>query len=73
MVNDTIKQYLNDNVIKYSYVAGKANIPMNRFSYIMRGRRNIKAEEYLIICDILGVSANDLRNYNRVSPDMETV
>ena len=63
-INGAIKQYMNDRGIKYSHVAEKVQIPHNIFSNIIHGRRNVKAEELFRICDILGITADELRNYN---------
>jgi len=63
MINDKLKQYLSDKGIKHSYIAGKINIPQNIFSYMINGKRKIKPEEFSKICDALGVSSEELRNY----------
>ena len=53
-----IKKYLDDNGIKYSFVADKINMPMNVFSYLINGKRKMTAEEYFSICKVLDVDAD---------------
>lgn len=57
MVGLRIKKYLDDNGIKYSFVAEKIDMPMNMFSPLLNGKRKMSAEEYLLICKAIGVGA----------------
>lgn len=57
MVGKKIKKYLDENGIKYSYVADKIGMPMNMFSPLLNGKRKMTAEEYLLICKAIGVDA----------------
>ena len=50
MLGKKIKQYLDDNGIRYSHVAEKTGIPMNVFSPMLNEKREIKANEYFSIC-----------------------
>jgi transcriptional regulator with XRE-family HTH domain len=52
-----VKQYLDENGIKYSYLSEKTGIPMNMLSPTLNGKRKMSAEEYFMICEVLGVSA----------------
>lgn len=58
MVGQKIKKYLDDNGIKYSFVADKIGMPMNMFSPLLSGKRKMSAEEYLLICKAIGINAN---------------
>ena len=55
MLGLKIKRYLDDNGIKYSYVAEKTGIPMNILSPMLNEKRDIKATEYFSICSVLKV------------------
>lgn len=57
MVGKKIKKYLDENGIKYSFVAEKIGMPMNMFSPLLSGKRKMSAEEYLLICNAIGVDA----------------
>lgn len=57
MVGLKIKEYLDAKGIKYSYLAEKTGMPMNILSPTLNGKRKLSAEEYFIICEALGVSA----------------
>jgi len=53
-----IKKHLDENGIKYSFVANEAGMPLNIFSAMLNEKRKITAEEYFIICAVLKVDAN---------------
>lgn len=53
-----IKNYLDENGIKYVTVANKLNISSNILSTMLNGKRKITVEEYFNICKILNVSVN---------------
>ena len=55
MLGKRIKKYLDENGIKYIFLAEKTKIPMNTISPILNGKREIKAEQYFLICHALGV------------------
>ena len=48
-----IKRYLDENGIKYTFLAEKLGISMNILSPILNGKRKISADEYLEICRVL--------------------
>lgn len=50
-----LKEYLDQNGTKYSFVAEKANIPAPVMSIILSGNRDIKILEYYRICKALKV------------------
>jgi transcriptional regulator with XRE-family HTH domain len=50
-----IKEYLDQNGIKYSFVAEKAGIPAPVMSVILSGNRDVKILEYYRICKVLNV------------------
>ena len=55
MISEKIKDYITKNGIKQRYVAEQAGLSENKFSLMMRGKRQINAEEYLSICKALNV------------------
>jgi transcriptional regulator with XRE-family HTH domain len=56
LLGKKIKTYLDENGIKYSYLAEKTKIPMNIISPMLNEKREIKATEYFLICNALNVS-----------------
>lgn len=54
-IGASIKGYLDDNGIKYGFIADKANIPQPIMSNVLSGNREIKVLEYYRICKILQV------------------
>ena len=55
MVGQKIKAYLEENGIKKSFVAEKAQIPQPILSAILSGSRKIEVMEYARICQALKV------------------
>ena len=55
MLGQRIKEYLDENGIKYSYVADEIGIQKSTFSAMLNGRRKIVADEYFDICRVLRV------------------
>lgn len=55
MLGAKIKSYLDDNGIKYTHVSEKTGLSMNVLSPMLNEKRDIKATEYFIICNALGV------------------
>ena len=56
MTGVKVKQYLDENGIKYSFVSEKTGIPMNILSPLLNGKRKMSVEEYFSICNALGIS-----------------
>ena len=55
MKGSDIKVYLVKNGIKQIHIAEKAGIPENIFSMMMNDKRRIEVNEYMRICDAIGV------------------
>lgn len=61
MIAENIAQYLKDNGITQSHVAERAGMHKQTFSNAMCGKRRLTADEYVLICDALGKSADYFR------------
>lgn len=59
-VYEKIKKYMEDNGIKQNYVSEKSGIPENTLSMILNGKRNLSADESILIFKALGVTPNDI-------------
>lgn len=58
MVGEKIKNYLDCNGIKYSFVADAIGVNANAFSSMLKGTRKIAVEEFISICNTLNVETN---------------
>lgn len=56
MVKQRIAKYLESNGIKQIYISQETGIPPQSVSLLLRGERNLEIDEYVKICDALGVS-----------------
>lgn len=56
-----IKAYLIENGIKQSYVAKKTGIPAPILNMMLNNNRKIGANEYMWICDAIGVPLEQFR------------
>lgn len=71
MVGLKIKEYLDENGIKYSYLSERAGMPMNILSPTLNGKRKMRVEEYFMICEILGLPAETFAPDKKVSKQSE--
>lgn len=58
MYGTKIKNYLDQNGIKYTHISTLTGIPLNTFSAMLNSKRKITVEEYFKICCALNVDAN---------------
>lgn len=56
MVRENIFDYLRANGIKQEFLATKANLTPVAISNLANGKRGLDVEEYVRICNALGVS-----------------
>lgn len=66
MKGSDIKEYLIENGIKQSYVSEKTGIPAPILNMMLNDNRKIEANEYMRICDAIGVP---LEQFNPHMPD----
>ena len=64
MKGSQIKEYLQEKGIKQSFVAEKTGIPRPILSMILNDQRRIEVNEYMRICDAIGVSMEFFRTKN---------
>lgn len=55
MKGSNIKKYLEENGIKQSFVSEKTGIPAPILNMMLNDNRKIEANEYMRICDVIGV------------------
>lgn len=58
MIGIKVKNYLDENGIKYSYLSERIGMPMNTLSLLLNGKRKMSVEEYFMICEVLGLPVN---------------
>lgn len=54
-VGASIKKYLINNGISQTFISSKTKIPTNILNAVMNSKRKLLAEEYFLICEVLGV------------------
>jgi len=55
MTGVKIKKYLKSKGISQTFVSNKTGIPISTLNAILNGNRKLLAEEYFVICQVLGV------------------
>lgn len=55
MKGSDIKKYLEENGIKQTFVSKKTGIPEPILCMMLNDNRKIEANEYMMICDAIGV------------------
>lgn len=58
MLGELIKRYLDENGIKYTFVANEIGVAKNVLSAMLSGKRKITAEEYISICTAIKVDTS---------------
>ena len=58
MAGQLIKKHLDENGIKYSFIANALGISINVLSTMLSGKRKIAVEEFVDICELLKVDTN---------------
>lgn len=58
MIADKIRQYIERKGISQAAIARKAGMTKQAMSTSLRGMRKLSAEEYVAICDALGVGTD---------------
>jgi len=68
-VSQAVKQYIESNGIKQTFLAEKCGWTKQKMSSIITGRKRMGADEMASICDAVGVPYDFF--YNRASADAE--
>ena len=55
VVGASVKQYMLENGISQTFVSLKTGIPTNVLNAALNSKRKLLAEEYFLICGVLGV------------------
>lgn len=58
MIAENIREYLKANGITQEYIAKKTGMTKQAVSSSLCGARKLSADEYVSICEALGVSPN---------------
>lgn len=58
MVKQRIAEYVEGKGIKQIYISQETGISPQSVSLLLRGERNLEIDEYVKICDALGVPYN---------------
>lgn len=61
MVSQKIKKYLKDHGIQQVFVADKAGIDRSVFNLMLNGKRTIKADALVDICNAINIDMNMFR------------
>lgn len=58
MIWKKVREYIEEKGFKQAAIARKASMTKQALSESLNGKRQITADEYVRICDALGVSTN---------------
>lgn len=61
MRGSDIKKYLEENGIKQNFLSEKTGIPASVINAILNDKRKVEANEYMKICDAIGVPLDYFR------------
>lgn len=57
---EKIRVLVENKGITYTYISKKTGIPVNSISRALMGKRRLPADEFIAICQVIGVSLGDL-------------
>lgn len=60
-INEKLNEYLKKRGMKQAYVVEKTGMNADTISKILKGRRRIQADEFLLICSALDIDPNIFR------------
>lgn len=60
-VTNRVKDIIQERGLQQKYICEKTGIPRVKFSQCMTGKRNLKTEEFLAICFVLGLKFEDFK------------
>ncbi|HJA92742.1 MAG TPA: helix-turn-helix domain-containing protein [Candidatus Eisenbergiella merdipullorum] len=66
-IRDNLKSVITDKGFIQATIAHKANLSPSKFSAILNKSRKLEANELFAICEAIGMSPTDLRNYPKIS------
>ena len=55
LIYESVRDYIKDAGIKYTFIADKTGMKVNVISMIMQGKRKLGADEFVTICGALHV------------------
>lgn len=65
---NALREYLNETGIRQSHLARKCGIRSDCLSRMLNGRRRIRADELLLLCQALHLTVEQLSRYDRQGP-----
>ena len=75
MKGSDIKVYLVENGLKQAHIAKKAGIPEPIFCMMLNDKRRIEVNEYMRICDAIGVPLEQFKpshaGQNKMTPSVQ--
>ncbi|WP_040196957.1 hypothetical protein [Candidatus Soleaferrea massiliensis] len=64
-IRDNLQNIIANSGYKKSYIAEKSKIlTKQQLSDILRKRRKLEANETLMLCEVLGITPNQLKDYS---------
>lgn len=60
-INAKLKEIVDKRGLKQTYICEKTGMTSDCVSRILSSTRKITAEEFLLICDVLDIDANEFR------------
>lgn len=65
MIYEAVRDYIDDEGIKYTVIAKKTGMRLDAISMIMQGKRKLGADEYVSICEAIRVPPEKFLHSNK--------
>lgn len=66
-IRDNIRSYIRDRGLIQAVLARRAGMTPAKLSAALTKRRGLEANEFIRLCEAMGVSMEEMRNYNSKS------
>ena len=62
-VRDNIRKYIQDKGLTQAVMARRAGLTPTKLSMALQNKRKLDVDEFIRLCEAMGVSMEEMRNY----------
>ena len=66
-VRDNIRKYIQDKGLTQAVMARRAGLTPTKLSMALQNKRKLDVDEFIRLCEAMGVSMEEMRNYDSKS------
>lgn len=66
-IRENLNNFISDKAVKQCEIATRAGMTPSKLCAVLKKRRTLEANELFNLCDALGTTPDELRNYGETS------